>query len=107
MSATNTDGVAVSATLSTTTVDTAVITGNYRVIEVANRAAAGGADIWFNYGLGAAPAAPSTGGAGCYWVPAASSLAVRVIDVDEDADIDKYIKVVGSGNAYTVSGVSR
>jgi hypothetical protein len=99
-SASDTD--AVSATLDSTTVDTVTITGRYKTIEVQNREAAGGVDIWFKIG-----GTPSTAGAGCYCVPAASALAVDVLTDGENLDDDKVVKVIGNGNDYTVSGVGR
>ena len=94
--ATNTAESSITATLSTTTVDTCTLSGSLRGIRVWNLT--GSTSLYVTVGTTAAQAAtPSAGGDGTMIVPAG---IWRVIPGDWPSGAT--VKIIGSGNAYVV-----
>lgn len=95
-------------TLSTTTVDTVTLQGHWAAVEVVNREVAGGADIWVTIGLAtpppSVPATPAAAANETFIVPAGSSL---VIECPNGAVVQPQVKLLGSGNKYSVTGLPR
>lgn len=95
-----------SATLSTTTVDTITITQtNLRYVEVLNR---GTGAISFTYGHTATAgdvATPTALGDNCVVVPAGTAVMVSPV-WPGTTTTSVIVKIIGSGDAYTVSGVA-
>lgn len=88
------------ATLSGTTVDTLTLSGPMTRCTVNNKAAAGGADIYFTYSCtSTAPAAPTASGDDTYWVPPGGW---KSFDVLGGGGV--IVKIIGNGNAYSVEG---
>lgn len=94
-----------SATLSTTTVDTVTLKGTPGEVEVLNRS--GEADISFTVGTtNHPPVDPADKGDDCYVVRAGESLVVPVERRRDPVASDRIIvKLIGNGNAYTVTGI--
>lgn len=86
-------------TLSGATVDSVRISGGYSSVEVLNRAAGGGADVYFTID----DSTPVVGADETYIVPAGTSLMVR--SSLSSATIET-VKLIGNGNAYSVQGVN-
>lgn len=91
-------------TLSTTTVDTVTLQGHWVAVEVINREVPGGADLWVTAGKeGDIVATPSAALNDSYLVPAGTS---AVIVIGQGASVRPQVKIIGSGNAYGVVGLS-
>ena len=86
----------ISATLSTTTVDTATLTGSVQAVRVWNLT--GTAALYVTIGSTAAQAAtPTSGGDGTMVVPAGIWRAIPI-----PGPGGAVVKVIGNGNAYVV-----
>lgn len=88
-----------SATLSGTTVDTVTLTSLYQSVEVLNR---GSNALSFTVG----GATPTALGDNCFVVPAGEALAVPVPSAT-DSTTGTVVKIIGNGDAYTVTGITR
>lgn len=87
------------ATLSGTTVDTVTLTSWMRRATICNKAAAGGADIYFTFSTnGTAPTAATASGDGTYWVPPGG---FKTVGGGPQGII---VSLIGNGNAYSVEG---
>lgn len=91
------------ATLSGTTADTITLSGRITCVDVLNRAAAGGADMYANIAWsGATPTAPAALADDTRVIPAGGFITFQYQNGGIDASI--VVQVVGNGNAYSVEG---
>ncbi len=99
----------VHAALTTTTVDTVELTGHWGAIEVFNREAAGGADLWVTYRSldivppSAALADPAAAAEETEVVPAGTSVVIAV--PSGHVEMPWAVKILGNGNDYSVTGM--
>lgn len=90
-------------TLTGTTVDTITLTSSPDKVDVINRAAAGGADLYVTRGYtGASPTDPVAAADGTRVVPPGGFITYEGT-VRSGASV--IIKIIGNGNAYSVIGV--
>jgi hypothetical protein len=91
------------ATLSGTTADTITLSGAVTSVDVLNRAAAGGADMYANISWhGATPTAPVAAADDLQYIPAGGYCTFTYSGGGTDSSV--VVQVVGNGNDYSVIG---
>jgi len=87
----------ISATLSTTTVDTCTLTGSVQAVRVWNLTGTAALYVTLAPGSGGTPTAPTAGGDGCLVIPAGLWRVIPVV-----SPTGAVVKLIGNGNAYVV-----